>query len=285
MLKRNEPAPQGNRPTPKTTTTAIDTSDSNRSRCHPVGVSGDLRPLTDEDLYAECGDDRPMTKAQARRVTEEMKLQVIGLWQLIKMAYVGRAWVVLGYESWDDYCAREFGTSRLRLPREERAEVIPALRDSGLSIRAIASAIGTGTRQVQEVLAERQVCSQTTPAPAAEDVLAEEAIISEPLGGLTEDSPGQTDRMNHALENARARTRLTPVLGIDGKKYRQKTPPTTEVEGERHRGVARSLTRHAESDWSRTGSLNAGRSYSMTTGLDATGKLWAVRSGPRSITV
>jgi hypothetical protein len=59
-------------------------------------MSGELRPLTDDDLYLELDDDRPMTQAQARRVTEEIKLQRVGLWQLVKMAYIGRAWVALG---------------------------------------------------------------------------------------------------------------------------------------------------------------------------------------------
>jgi len=52
---------------------------------------------------------------------------------LVKQAYTERAWDALGYASWDEYCTREFGTSRLRLPREERAEVVASLRESGLS--------------------------------------------------------------------------------------------------------------------------------------------------------
>lgn len=51
------------------------------------------------------------------------------------------------------------------LPREERQEVVASLRESGLSIRAIASATGTGTRQVQEALRDREVCSENTPEP------------------------------------------------------------------------------------------------------------------------
>lgn len=43
---------------------------------------------------------------------------------------------------------------------------VASLRESGLSIRAIASATGTGTRQVQEAL-RNQVCSETTPADPA----------------------------------------------------------------------------------------------------------------------
>ncbi|WP_156664677.1 hypothetical protein [Mycobacterium sp. 852002-51057_SCH5723018] len=55
--------------------------------------------------------------------------------ELITQAYMHRAWDALGYSSWDDYCIREFGTTRLRLPREERAEVVTSLRESGLRLK------------------------------------------------------------------------------------------------------------------------------------------------------
>jgi hypothetical protein len=87
--------------------------------------------LTEHADHAE--DD--LTAEQARFITDHIKTGVERVWELITEAYTGRAWVVLGCESWDEYCTREFGTSRLRLPREERAEVVASLRESGLSNR------------------------------------------------------------------------------------------------------------------------------------------------------
>ncbi|MEV6791313.1 DUF4326 domain-containing protein [Streptomyces sp. NPDC051320] len=78
----------------------------------------------------------------ARTLTDRIKVAVEGTWLLIQEAYTSRAWAALDYATWDDYCAEEFGTSRLRLPREERQEVVASLRESGLSTRAIASATG-----------------------------------------------------------------------------------------------------------------------------------------------
>lgn len=92
------------------------------------------------------------TASEARALTDQIKVAVEGTWQLVQRAYQRRAWESLGYSSWDDYCTREFGTSRLRLPREERQEVVQSLREIGMSVRAIASATGTGTRQVQEAI-------------------------------------------------------------------------------------------------------------------------------------
>lgn len=85
---------------------------------------------------------------QARRITDRIKIAVEGTWDLIREAYESRVWAVLGYRNWDDYCVREFGASRIRLPREDRQEVVASLRESGLSIRAIASATGIDEKTV-----------------------------------------------------------------------------------------------------------------------------------------
>jgi protein gp37 len=79
---------------------------------------------------------------EARALTDRIKVAVEGTWQLIREAYVTRSWAALGYDTWDAYCAAEFGTSRLALPREERREIVASLRESGLSTRAIASVTG-----------------------------------------------------------------------------------------------------------------------------------------------
>ena len=95
------------------------------------------------------------TQEQARVLTDRIKVAVEGTWHLIQEAYTTRTWAVLGYDTWDDYCNAEFGQARLRLPREERQEVVASLRDSGLSVRAIASATGVARNTVREDL--RQV--------------------------------------------------------------------------------------------------------------------------------
>lgn len=82
------------------------------------------------------------THEEARALTDRIKIAVEGTWQLIREAYTSRTWAVLGYDTWDAYCTAEFGETRLKLPREERQEVVASLRDSGLSTRAIAAATG-----------------------------------------------------------------------------------------------------------------------------------------------
>lgn len=126
-------------------------------------------------LNTETGELIELDQVAARRLTDKIKVGVEGVWHLIEEAYTSRAWAALGYSSWDDYCTREFGTSRLRLPREDRPEVVASLRESGLSLRAIASATGYSEPTVRRSLAG---ASNDAPAPHAAE--AEDAEESAP---------------------------------------------------------------------------------------------------------
>lgn len=92
------------------------------------------------------------TEQQARALTDRIKVAVEGTWLLIQEAYTSRAWAALGYDTWDAYCTAEFGETRLRLPREERQEIVASLRDSGLSARAISAATGVSEPTVRRDL-------------------------------------------------------------------------------------------------------------------------------------
>lgn len=144
---------------------------------------------------------------QARALTDRIKVAVDGTWLLIQEAYTGRAWAALGYRTWDDYCTREFGTSRLRLPREERQEVVASLREIGMSVRAIAAATGQGRETIRKEIAGDQKWSPATqpqderPAPAPEP---EEEVAQVQYG-----DSGPTSRA---------------ITGTDGKRYPAQSP-------------------------------------------------------------
>jgi transposase-like protein len=151
----------------------------------------------------------PATAEEARELTDRIKVAVDGTWELIKRAYLSRTWAALGYTSWDDYCTREFGTSRLRLPREERQEVVASLRDTGMSVRAIAAATGNSTRTVGNDI--RQVSQSTTPEP----------VSQEPSPA---DLAGEPDDEDDAIE-AEIVEEPRKVTGTDGKTYTAKPSP------------------------------------------------------------
>jgi DNA invertase Pin-like site-specific DNA recombinase len=100
----------------------------------------------DEVVDAEIVKD--MNKAQAREITKKIRRHLDNVWELIKQAYSRRAWAALGYQTWDAYCASEFDTGQLRLPLEERSEVMCSLREAGMSERAISAATGLGKTTV-----------------------------------------------------------------------------------------------------------------------------------------
>jgi protein gp37 len=95
---------------------------------------------------------RQATAEEARQRADRIKIAVEATWLLIVEAYHSRDWVALGYGSWNEYCTREFGTSRLTVPREERQETVASLRESGLSLRAIASATQQSEANVRKDL-------------------------------------------------------------------------------------------------------------------------------------
>jgi len=138
-----------------------------------------------------------MTPDDARILTDRIKVAVEATWHLVTEAYESRAWSALGYSSWDDYCTREFGTSRLRLPREERQEVVASLRESGLSTRAIAAATGIDRKTIRRDL--DQVGEMGPP-----DDLAE-------AGSATYEAPSAPAPR--------------PVTGTDGKTYPARPAP------------------------------------------------------------
>lgn len=157
-----------------------------------------------------------LTKLDARALTDQIKGGVEAVWHLISRAYTERAWDVLGYTSWDDYCTREFGTSRLRLPREERQDVVSSLRDSGLSLRAIESATGISRKTVIRDLAE----VVESPPPADRVV------------GDRELPPLPENYMDVELEPAPQPAPVAPsnVVGLDGKKYPAPQPAAPKKE-------------------------------------------------------
>jgi hypothetical protein len=92
---------------------------------------------------------KALSAADARKLTDQIKSSVETLWDLITRAYTTRAWAALDYDSWDDYCAKEFSDARLRLPREERQEVVASMREIGMSTRAIAAATGESRETIR----------------------------------------------------------------------------------------------------------------------------------------
>lgn len=179
-----------------------------------------------------------ITAEAARRLTDQIKLAVDATWNMVIEAYETRAWVALRYSSWDDYCTSEFGTSRLRLPREDRKEVVASLRDAGLSIRAIAAATGVGIGTVHRELA---------PVPnGTPEVDPPHAVVDHNPVGVTDDEMAYFNALadipdtafDEVIDECKAAGDLSreavllgigkvpnKTIGIDGKSYPRPSKP------------------------------------------------------------
>lgn len=80
-------------------------------------------------------------RARAERIRSGMR--VLAEWQTdVIAAYAARDWETLGYETWDAYLDGEYGEHRVRLPRDQRREIVAGMSTAGMSTRAIGAAIG-----------------------------------------------------------------------------------------------------------------------------------------------
>lgn len=167
-----------------------------------------------------------MTPDAARDLTERLRTALSVSWELVKEAHAGRAWAALGYESWDAYCEAEFdGIRSLRLPREERTEVVASLRDAGFSIRAIASVTGAATNTV---MSDLKVSQSETPDESSSPEVPSPSVETdegEP-GGDTPAAPAPPESLA-ARQAAFAARAAQKVQGNDGKSYpaAKPTPP------------------------------------------------------------
>jgi hypothetical protein len=102
-----------------------------------------IEPVID----AEIAD---LTESEAQEITGRIRTWVREFpAEDVERAYFGRIWLALGYESWDEWCDCELGGFRLRLPIDERRDVVAGLAESGMSNTSIADVIGVSEGTVR----------------------------------------------------------------------------------------------------------------------------------------
>lgn len=152
-----------------------------------------------------------MSHAEAERLTERLRIAVVNyadarqkVQALIERAQAGRAWEVLGFQSWTAYVSEVLGEQPMRLPREERREMIAMLSSTGMSTRAIAPVVGTTRETVR-----RDIAAATDTNVSVDEVPAETVTG---LNGKTyqrpvRDLPAPTP----ATDTTTAQPRRTPI--------------------------------------------------------------------------
>jgi len=104
-----------------------------------------------------------MSPASAEQVTVQIRTVLDRAWEFIALAYKGRAFLALGYTTWDEYVDARFGDVRLAVPREHRTEVVATLAGARMSVRAIAKLLGVGVATVHRELVRSTGVRTGTP--------------------------------------------------------------------------------------------------------------------------
>ena len=118
--------------------------------------------LADMDADSDVGFFS-MSPASAEQVTVQIRTVLDRGWEYIALAYKGRAFVALGYPTWDAYVDARFGDFRIAVPREHRQQAVAALAGVRLSVRAIASLLGVGVGTVHREMVSLSGVPDRTP--------------------------------------------------------------------------------------------------------------------------
>lgn len=98
-----------------------------------------------------------LTHHEAQALTERIRNLLEAAYPLTVEAYQRRAWVALGYDSWEAYCQQEFtGQRMIRLERDQRVQIAAGMRAAGMPDKAVAAAMGLGVSTLQRDRAKGQ---------------------------------------------------------------------------------------------------------------------------------
>lgn len=111
----------------------------------------------------ELAPPPPMPADEAHERLDRVRGHVSAAREDLTALYVGRAWLALGFASWDELCDAHLG-ARIALPRSERREAVTEMRQAGMSTRAIGSALGVDQKTISNDLRSEELSSVEQPA-------------------------------------------------------------------------------------------------------------------------
>jgi hypothetical protein len=123
--------------------------------------------ITDLEVRTLPADVALSTEAEARQRAEEIRGHLTIGFGKLTLARECRDDIALGYASWHEYLAGEFGAlDTLGLPAEERRYVVTSMRADGMSQRTIAARLDTSVGTVNADL--RKAGTQVTEVRGAD---------------------------------------------------------------------------------------------------------------------
>ena len=131
----------------------------------------------------------PLTESAARLLTDRIRTGAEQVWTLLQQAHKGKAYAVLGYDTWDAYTTAEFGISRSRAYQ---------LLDQAKVIERVADAAGMST----------DVDNLGITEAAARDIAPDVDLITQTIAeavGETSDPDERRAKVREIVEDYRAK--------------------------------------------------------------------------------
>ena len=179
----------------------------------------DRNRTPDISITEQFGD--PLEEAAARDLTERIRNATQQICMLLLEAHARRAWIALGYKSWERYVQSEFGISRSRSYQLlDQGRVTAAIQSTAglsgaLNIHPYAAAqLKPRLAEIVEVVRMR---TAGLPEPEARDVVAE-VIKSE------RDLAGRYRSLRPVVHPASATVDLSPLYDAVGSLARMPEP-------------------------------------------------------------
>lgn len=122
-----------------------------------------------------------LTESEARESVATAKRGLEAAAEEIVRQISGRAWLALGYESWDEMRKGEYDGPAVIVPRAGRPEIVAQLREEGLSQQQIGNTLGVSQRTVSG-----DVSKIATPAPTRLDSTGRQQPTSKPRKPMSE---------------------------------------------------------------------------------------------------
>lgn len=163
----------------------------------PAGDGGEVQTASEEQARDMV---EQIKKSGARLVEQAAQLAVDkeDFATLVGMAYRHRAWIPLGYSSWEQLAQAEFSSARFFQSIETRRDRVQALVAEGLSSRAVGVVLGIG----------KDTAHRDAIATVADATVANRAATPSPVKSVPTRVPGLDGKV-------RERKRATPAEMAD----------------------------------------------------------------------
>jgi hypothetical protein len=151
-----------------------------------------------------------LTKAQAKKLTKQIKQATDHLWYLLGDAHEGKAWKALGYSTWEAYVQAEFGMTKRRADQLlEQGSVVEAI---GYATGKTGNAFPISKRDVDAVKQDLPGVTEEIKAKVDAGQPPEKAVAETIAAKRAEKEKTKAEKAAQQAENDRRREEHAAAL-------------------------------------------------------------------------